>query len=87
MGQRLLVGATGLLLVVLLMLLASAIYRSASTDTSVQVMGAPKADTVANIATPPDGNQAADDKRSDDPLAALGAAPGAQDTPAPTPHP
>lgn len=85
MGQRLLVGVTGLFLVVLLILGASAVYRWAAKDTPPDVVGAPNVDTAANIAAP-DANSTAP-APADDPLAELGVAPGTKDTDTPAPMP
>ncbi|MBA4048163.1 MAG: hypothetical protein C0476_06425 [Sphingomonas sp.] len=67
--QRVKVGMTGLAVVMLLIGLASAIFSSASSETSVA--GGAKADLVANLATGNDAAATADRE----PLAQLGIAP------------
>ncbi len=81
--QRVRVGMTGLALVVVLMLVASALFRLAHDEAPVSVVGAPNADAVAGITG---GNTVAP---PDEPLAELGIAPAASDgnqaEPAPLP--
>lgn len=87
MAQRLLVGVTGLAVVLLLILVAGAVYRSASSEAPPDVVGAPKPETLANMTAQSDSNLAAPDHGDDDPLAALGIAPGTKPVETPTPTP
>ena len=73
-AQRIKVGMTGLAVVLLLMALASAIFRSASKEKPVEVAGASKAEVVANISITNDSVPATG---SGEPLAELGVAPSA----------
>jgi hypothetical protein len=73
-AQRIKVGMTGLAVVLLLMALASAIFRSASKEKPVEVAGAAKPDVVANISIT---NDNAPVTGSGEPLAELGVAPSA----------
>lgn len=73
-AQRIKVGMTGLAVVLLLIGLASAIFRSASKERPVDVAGASKADVVANISITNDSVPATG---SGEPLAELGVAPSA----------
>ena len=68
--QRVRVGMTGLLMVMVLIGLASFIFTSANREQPVTAVGASNAAVVANIA---DGNSV--DKGKDEPLAELGVAP------------
>jgi hypothetical protein len=68
--QRIRVGMIGLVAVVVLIALASAIMRTATHDSATTAMGGAKPDVVANMV---DGNSAADS--SGEPLAELGVAP------------
>jgi hypothetical protein len=81
--QRIKVGVTGLGVVLLLILLASAIFSTASNDKPVDVAGGPKADVVANISITNDSAAVAD--KASEPLAELGVAPSAADANAATP--
>ncbi len=69
--QRLRVGATGLVLVVLLIVMASALFRSAIDETPIGEDAA-LANDVANGAVP----TAAPTPSADEPLAELGISPG-----------
>ena len=71
--QRVRVGMTGLASVLLLIGLASVVYKSVSTDAPMTVVGAAKPDVVANMTDAPTLNDSANE-----PLADLGVAPGAQ---------
>ena len=68
--QRVRVGMTGLAMVFLLIALASAVFRSASTEPPVTAAGSSKAEVVANL-TSATGNSIA----PNEPLADLGVAP------------
>ena len=70
--QRVKVGMTGLAIVLLLIVLASAILRSANHERPVASPGASKADVVANIAAMNDADPAGE------PLAEIGVAPAGQ---------
>lgn len=74
--QRVRVGMTGLASVALLIALASAIFSSVSEEAPVDADGAPKSEVVANLTA----NQAATEP-TNEPLAELGVAPGAAQTP------
>jgi len=75
-AQRIKVGMTGLAVVLLLMALASAIFRSASKEKPVEVAGASKPEVVANISITNDTAPAAG---AGEPLAELGVAPSSPD--------
>ncbi|HEU4961938.1 MAG TPA: hypothetical protein VFT56_16240 [Sphingomonas sp.] len=75
-AQRIKVGMTGLAVVLLLLGLASAIFRSASKEKPVEVAGASKAEVVANISITNDSVPATG---SGEPLAELGVSPSAPD--------
>lgn len=75
-AQRVKVGMTGLAAVLLLIFLASMIFRSASKDRPMDVAGAAKPDVVANISITNDSVPASG---SGEPLAELGVAPSAPD--------
>jgi hypothetical protein len=75
-AQRIKVGMTGLAVVLLLMALASAIFRSASKEKPVEVAGASKPEVVANISIT---NDTAPATGAGEPLAELGVAPSAPD--------
>jgi hypothetical protein len=75
--QRIKVGATGLAVVLLLIMLASAIFSTASSDKAPDVAGGPTADVVANISITNDSATAPD--KATEPLAELGVAPSAGD--------
>lgn len=72
--QRVIVGLTGLAVIVLIMGLASAIFSSASREGAVRAAGAARPDVVANLATTNSSEPRTTDK---DPLAELGVAPSA----------
>ena len=71
-SQRVKVGAIGLVVVILLIALASAILGSASRDRPIEAGGGAKPDIVANMAL---GNEQA---ASTEPLADMGVSPGGQ---------
>ncbi|HEU0044303.1 hypothetical protein [Sphingomonas sp.] len=71
-SQRVKVGAIGLVVVILLIALASAILGSASRDRPIEVSGSAKPDVVANMAL---GNE---QTQSSEPLADMGVSPGGQ---------
>ena len=71
--QRIKVGVTGLVAVVLLIVVASAILGSATRERPIATAGSAQADVVANIAMTNAGAAAADS--SGEPLAELGVAP------------
>lgn len=71
--QRVRVGMTGLASVVLLIGVASAIYKSVSTDAPMTAVGAARPEVVANMTDAIIANGTANE-----PLADLGVAPGAQ---------
>jgi hypothetical protein len=73
-AHRIKVGMTGLAAVLLVIFLASVIFRSASKERPVDVAGASKADVVANISITNDSVPATG---SGEPLAELGVAPSA----------
>ncbi len=73
--QRIRVGMTGLAVVLVLILAASALLRSASNEAPVAAIGAPNADTVANMTGIAIANTA-DPQTTEEPLADLGLAPG-----------
>jgi len=73
--QRVRVALTGLAAVLVLIAVASAVFRYVSTEPPVTAIGAAKPEVVANIAVTAPGNT------SSEPLAELGIAPG---TTAPT---
>lgn len=75
--QRVKVGMTGLASVLLLIALASAVLSWASKEQPVAVLGAPKADVVANLTQPNATDPAAGDQPAKEPLAELGVAPSA----------
>ncbi|WP_294093124.1 hypothetical protein [Sphingomonas sp.] len=71
--QRVRVGMTGLLIVLVLIGLASAIFSSANRDVPVAAIGAPNASVVANMI---DGSQnSTTEKGKDEPLAEMGVTP------------
>ncbi len=71
--QRIKVGVIGLVAVVLLIVVASAILGSATRERPIATAGSAQADVVANIAMTNAGAAAAD--ASGEPLAELGVAP------------
>ena len=73
-AQRIKVGMTGLAVVLLLIGLASAVFRSASKEKPVDVAGASKPEVVANISIT---NDSAPASGGGEPLAELGVAPSA----------
>ncbi|WP_044331986.1 hypothetical protein [Sphingomonas hengshuiensis] len=79
--QRVRVGMTGLVLVLVLIGFASAMYSSANRDEPVSAVGASNADIVANLSDAPARKTVSREK--DEPLAELGVAPsvGSTDTP------
>lgn len=68
-GQRVKVGMIGLAVVVLLIGLASAVMRTASREAPIAVVGAPKADVVANM------TNSSVQQEVGEPLAELGVSP------------
>jgi hypothetical protein len=72
---------TGLAIVLVLIGLASAIFSSANRDQAVTAVGAANASVVANMTV--DGAGTVAEHGQDEPLAELGVAPSASDTPAP----
>ncbi|MBM7405829.1 MULTISPECIES: hypothetical protein [Sphingomonas] len=79
--QRVRVGMTGLAVVLILILLASALVSSARNDAPVVAVGAPNVETVANMTGTDKGVSTADAGR--EPLAELGIAPAATNSIAP----
>ena len=78
MVQRVRVGMTGLALVLVLIAAGSAVFRSAGDTQSVATVGSSKSDVVANMTVTGNTVDTADTgKKTDEPLAELGAAPGA----------
>ena len=71
--QRVRVGMTGLLIVLVLIGLASAIFSAANRDVPVAAIGAPNASVVANM-TDGSGNTVVE-KGKDEPLAEMGVTP------------
>jgi hypothetical protein len=76
--QRIRVGMTGLASVLVLIGLASAVFRSASNEPPVAVVGASKPEVVANLT-----DSDLDNGSSNEPLADLGVAPSAKGQPTP----
>lgn len=76
--QRVRVGMTGLLIVLVLIGLASAIFSSASRDEPVAAIGAPNASVVANMTDGSGANSVAEKK--DEPLAEMGVTPSTGST-------
>lgn len=76
--QRVRVGMTGLLIVLVLIGLASAVFSSANRDVPVAAIGAPNASVVANISDAM-GNTAVA-KGKDEPLAEMGVTPSTGST-------
>ncbi|MES2989458.1 MAG: hypothetical protein V4808_16295 [Pseudomonadota bacterium] len=72
--QRVRVGMTGLLIVLVLIGLASAIFSSANRDVPVAAIGASNASVVANM-TDPGGANTTVEKGKDEPLAEMGVTP------------
>lgn len=72
--QRIRVGMTGLASVLVLIGLASAVFRSVNHEDGVDAIGASKPDVVANLTDTDLANTAA----PKEPLAELGVAPGAK---------
>jgi hypothetical protein len=79
--QRVRVGMTGLAVVLILILLASALVSSARNDAPVVAVGVPNVDTVANMTGEASGVSTASAGR--EPLAELGIAPAATNSIAP----
>ena len=77
--QRVRVGMTGLLIVLVLIGLASAIISSANRDVPVAAIGAPNASVVANISDGGIANTLAE-KGKDEPLAEMGVTPSTGST-------
>lgn len=75
--QRVRVGVTGLVIVLVLIGLANAIFTSANREYPVSAVGAPSAAVVANITEP---GVMAVGKAKDDPLAEMGVTPRAAPT-------
>lgn len=86
--QRVRVGVTGLAVIVLLIILASAVFRTAHDDAPVVAVGMPDGAAIANLTAP--GNSV-DPSASGpvEPLADLGVAPAPDNSiaAAPTPAP
>ncbi|MGC6400791.1 hypothetical protein ACNI3Q_09455 [Sphingomonas sp. FW199] len=76
--QRVRVGLTGLTIVVLLILVAAIIYRSASREVQPDVIGQPNPDVVANMTMATPVANVAGPTDNDEPLATLGVAPSAR---------
>lgn len=74
--QRVKVGMIGLAAVVLLIGLASAIFSTRNREQPIAVVGAPTADTIANLTI---SNTAVPGQPTNEPLAELGVAPGTVD--------
>ncbi|WP_331014657.1 hypothetical protein [Sphingomonas sp.] len=72
--QRVRVGMTGLLIVLVLIGLASAIFSAANRDDPVAAIGAPNASVVANMTDGGGANTVAE-KGKDEPLAEMGVTP------------
>lgn len=79
--QRVRVGMTGLAIVLILILLASALVSSARNDAPVVAVGVPNVDTVANMTGSDEAVSTAEADR--EPLAELGIAPPASNSIAP----
>ena len=77
--QRVRVGMTGLLIVLVLIGLASAIFSSANRDVPVAAIGASNASVVANLADGGAANTAVE-KGKDEPLAEMGVTPSTGST-------
>ncbi|WP_157073667.1 hypothetical protein [Sphingomonas soli] len=77
--QRVRVGMTGLLIVLVLIGLASAIFSSANRDVPVAAIGAPNASVVANISDGTGANTIVE-KGKDEPLAEMGVTPSTTST-------
>ncbi|AXJ97042.1 MULTISPECIES: hypothetical protein [unclassified Sphingomonas] len=73
--QRVKVGLIGLVAVVLLIAIASAILRSATHERPIATAGSAQHDVVANMALTNTGSAAAAADASGEPLAELGVAP------------
>lgn len=78
--QRIKVGVIGLVAVVLLIAVASAILGSATREQPIATAGSAQADVVANIAMTNAGAAAAASDASGEPLAELGVAPSTANT-------
>ncbi len=76
--QRIKVGVIGLVAVILLIVVASAILGSATRERPIATAGSAQADVVANIAMTNTGATASDS--SGEPLAELGVAPSTSNT-------
>ncbi|WP_440846098.1 hypothetical protein [Sphingomonas sp. 22176] len=74
--QRIRVGMTGLAAVILLMVVAFAVFSQANRDAPVSAAGASNASVVANLTGV---DNAAADRSRDEPLAELGVAPSTDD--------
>ena len=81
--QRIKVGVIGLVAVVLLIAVASAILGSATRERPIAAAGSAQADVVANIAMTNSGAAAAAAGASGEPLAELGVAPSTSNSQAP----
>ncbi|MCP3734862.1 hypothetical protein M9979_08260 [Sphingomonas sp. RP10(2022)] len=81
--QRIKVGIIGLVAVVLLIVIASAILGSATRERPIATAGSAQADVVANIAMTNAGAAAAAADSSGEPLAELGVAPATSNGQAP----
>ncbi|RYY26865.1 MAG: hypothetical protein EOP62_08890 [Sphingomonadales bacterium] len=77
--QRVRVGMTGLLIVLVLIGLASAIFSSANRDVPVAAIGAPNASVVADMTVGGAGNTSVA-KGKDEPLAEMGVTPSTTST-------
>lgn len=82
--QRVRVGMVGLAAVILLIGLASAIFSAANREQPIAAPGAPRAEEVANMTA---ANAASPADPDNEPLAQLGVAPSAAESPQPTPAP
>jgi len=76
--QRVRVGMTGLAMVLVLIVLASALFNAANRDTPVSAIGASNASIVANLTD--GGGNVVVAKGKDEPLAELGVAPSTAST-------
>ncbi|PKP91276.1 MAG: hypothetical protein CVT77_12730 [Alphaproteobacteria bacterium HGW-Alphaproteobacteria-16] len=82
--QRVRVGLTGLVTVMLLIGVASAVFTSANKEVPVVADGASNPDVVANMTDTRSGNAAATVEK-EEPIVELGIAPRTAETPAPVP--
>lgn len=82
--QRVRVGLTGLVTVMLLIGAASLVFSSANEEVPVMADGASNPEVVANMTEGMTGNSAAEVEK-EEPIAELGIAPRTAETPAPAP--